>query len=212
MPRDLEIGPFQKLHDIETVSDAPSGDFGGHRLVNGCQDRFAVLAEPLGNVHGMPPGRVIRAAETMPDIHHSFPCVESVMVFEPVVNDDFLAGAQLSFDYRYMVVVPDFAGLRVLFIGVPDNQNIEGVRLQTAPDEGRKFVQNAGLVGGGNCFLKAEGHGAIGLGKPGRLNQAAGLPGVAPQNLGGWVGHLIFNRGLPASEGFENHYRLLRSV
>ena len=48
----------------------------------------------------------------MPDVHHAFPRIKNVVVFNVVVNGDFLASAEFCFDGGDMVVGADFAGGR----------------------------------------------------------------------------------------------------
>lgn len=141
----------------------------------------------------------------MPDVHHPLPRIKNVVVFDVVVNGDVLAGSQFGFDGGDVVIRADFAGFWVFLIRVLDDENVQSIRFQAAPDQVDELVQNAGFVGGQDFLLKAQGHAAIGLGKLGRLNESAGLAGIAEQDLGGGVPHLIRNRCQPTLERFENH-------
>ena len=208
LPFDNEIRLFKKPDDAGAVGDPSGDDFLPHYLVNRSQRFLPVVPQPLGNLHGAPPCGVVGAAEFVPDVHHAFPRIKNIVVFEVVVNGDFLAGAEFGFDGGDMVVGANFAGGRVLFIPVPNDENIEGVGFQPAANDSDKFVQNFSFVGGRNFLLKAQGHAAIGLGKSGLLNQTAGHSGIANQDFGGRVPHLVGHRCPPALERLENHISL----
>jgi len=127
LPFDNEIRLFKKPDDAGAVGDPPGDDFLPHYLVNRNQCFLPVFAQPLGNLHRAPPRGVVGAAELVPDVHHALPRIKNVVVFDVVIDGDFLAGAEFGFDGGDMVVRADFPGGRVFFIPVPDDENIEGV-------------------------------------------------------------------------------------
>lgn len=202
---DGELRLFQKFNDAGAVPDASGDDFRLHRSVNRREHDFSVFAQPPWNVDCPSAGGVVGAAETMPDVHHPFPRIENVVVFDVMIDADVLASLQFGFYRGDVVVGPDFRGFGMPLVRVPDNQNIQRVRFQAAPDQGDKLVQNPGFVGGRNLLLETQRHAAIGLGKPGRLNQPPGLPCIANHDLGRLVTHLVFHRRVPALERLENH-------
>ena len=179
LPFDDEIRLFKKTDDAGAVGDPTGNHFLPHHLIYRGQCFLPVVAKPFGNLHRAPPGGIVGAAEFVPDVHHAFPRIKNVVVFAEVIDGDFLAGAEFGFDDGNMVVGADFPGGRVCFVPVPDDENIQRVRFQPAANDGDKFVQNFGFVGGRNFLLKAQGHAAIGLGKPGLLAEAAGHPRIA---------------------------------